>query len=295
MRTRALPIGLLATGETVGRARRTALADPRMAALVIPTSPAAEGDFEGGEFRFHQLKHITVDRVREPVRLAVHETGAGTDVVADRRGNRLLVRGSDRAHQVAADMLKTLDVLPTGETEVSTSQSESPPPAPTHAALAEVQITALAALAGRHVLDPELRLAQADHSLAWLGDLSKGKNWVYDLRRHEKAITAAMAVGPLGPKAAVVLGNLGTHASQQMLAGWASQHTLPMATREAAAAALATSLARYGIQLTREEVESQYSRYNATRDLDEATQKLMGGILDALEAAAAKRATRLPQ
>jgi CheY-like chemotaxis protein len=297
MRTATIPIGLLATGETYSRARRMALADPRMAALVIPTVVVVEDNPDGGEFRFHPLKHVTVDRVREPVRLAVHETGAGTDVVVDTRANRLLVRGSQEAHEVAAEVIKSLDVLPADAeaAAVRESESTSQPPPPTHAALAEVQITALAALAGRHVIDPELRLAEADQALNWLGELSNEKNWLYDLRRHERAVTAAMTVGPLGPKAAPILGNLGTHASQQMLANAASQHTLPLNTRHAAAAALAKSLARYGIQLTREEVASQYDRYNATRDLDEATQKLMAGILDALETAAKKRATPLPR
>ena len=56
-----------------------------------------------------------------------------------------------------------------------------------------------------------------------------------------------------------------------------------MEERRAAAAALTASVDRYGLQLTREQILEQYSRYNASETADADTQQVLSKILDILE------------
>jgi hypothetical protein len=83
--------------------------------------------------------------------------------------------------------------------------------------------------------------------------------------------------------AAVALGNLGTHTAQRALVDFAGQSARPSAARRAAASALADSVRRFGVQLTIGEIESQYDRYNRSRDLGPAEQQALAAVLDALE------------
>ncbi len=127
------------------------------------------------------------------------------------------------------------------------------------------------------------RLAEAAAAVDWLTALADRPQKVFDVRREEPAIARALAAPPLTPKAASLLGRLGTAKAQRSLVDLADLATQPLATRQAAAAAFATSTARYGVLLTSGEILHQYELYNANAGRDADTHAVLSAILDAIE------------
>ncbi len=148
----------------------------------------------------------------------------------------------------------------------------------------EKQAGHLLALRGRLAVGGDVRQRQAELALAWLADLSGSSQAVYDLRRCERVLQDALQSQNHSAAAAAALANLGTHGAQRALVDLASQSSRPIGMRQAAEAAFAKSVPLRGIQLTSDEIVRQYDRYNASRDLNEATQKVLGSILDTIEA-----------
>jgi hypothetical protein len=142
----------------------------------------------------------------------------------------------------------------------------------------------LLALQGRHAVSPDVRQRQAELALAWLAKISAQPHAVYDLSRCESTVANALLSPNHSAAAAEFLANLGTHTAQRSLVDLASQTSRPIAMRQQAAAAFAKSVPLRGIQLTSDEIVRQYDRYNASRTLNEATQKVLGSILDTIEA-----------
>jgi hypothetical protein len=157
-------------------------------------------------------------------------------------------------------------------------------PQATDAATIQKQADQLMALHGRHAVSAAVRERQAELALAWIVKLSAQSQAVYDLSRCETALLASLGSPSSSAAAAEALANLGTHNAQRALVDLASQSTRPISVRQAAAKAFAKSVPRRGVQLTSEEIVRQYDRYNASRDMNEATQTLLGQILDAIEA-----------
>jgi hypothetical protein len=83
--------------------------------------------------------------------------------------------------------------------------------------------------------------------------------------------------------ATVVLGNLGTPASQRRLLDLADLTSQPMPARQAAAAAFGRSVRRYGVLLTKPEILEQYALYNANAGRDPDTNAILATVLDAIE------------
>lgn len=131
----------------------------------------------------------------------------------------------------------------------------------------------------------EERLTQAKFALTWVRRLAEQGNRVYELVQLEPAVRALLPFEPYTADAAATLVALGTASGQRDLVELASSEVLPMPQRELSAQAFADSVERHGILLTTKEIELQYDRYNASATADEATQKLLGGILDAMESA----------
>jgi len=90
----------------------------------------------------------------------------------------------------------------------------------------------------------------------------------------------------LGSKAAAVLGNLGSVESQQALVELASRWTQPLEARRAAVKAFRRNIEASGILLTSRQILRQYDRYNQSEKLDQPTQRILGLILDCIEAPA---------
>lgn len=139
------------------------------------------------------------------------------------------------------------------------------------------------ALAAHPLPDSAARTQQAGQALDWLAKLLAADAPYDELLRNASLVGRTLFVPELAEPSIRVLGALGTADSQTALADYASAQATPIEMRRAAAAALAVSLKRFGIQLTRDQVLRQYDRYNASETADADTQQLLGGILDALE------------
>jgi hypothetical protein len=148
---------------------------------------------------------------------------------------------------------------------------------------ARAELDSLAALRPQEAVGFEERQQQAGRALACLATLAASSRKVYDLRPAEEAVAAAMYVPGLGGRVAAVLANLPSRASQTALVDLASRPAQPLEARQAAARAFRISTQRYGLLLTEEAVDRQYKRYQRSKDLDVATQQVLGSLLDAIE------------
>lgn len=146
------------------------------------------------------------------------------------------------------------------------------------------QLEQLTALAPRAFVDLAERQRQAAEALDRLAEVSRPGEKLYDVGRTQNAVLAALYTPGLGSKAAAVLGNLGNAESQRALVELASRWTQPLEVRRAAVDAFRQNSRASGILLTNREILLQYERYNQSENLDQATQQVLGSILDCIEA-----------
>ena len=140
-------------------------------------------------------------------------------------------------------------------------------------------------LASRRSVPAARRLEQAVDAMQWLTHLtrySQSYAW-YDLSRVRSMAESALATGDLADEAVDLLGYLGTESSQKTLVDLASQNGLPMQRRLRAANAFTEAVLRRGLMLHQADIDRQYDRYNASADADQATQEILGQLLDAIE------------
>jgi len=158
-------------------------------------------------------------------------------------------------------------------------------PQPQDTATMAFQVRRLISRAGRRLVPHEERVVQAGKALDHLATLAEDpkRYRFYDLCGQEKAVAAALLSPKLAPKAAHVLGLMGTPSAQRALVQVASQNARPLAQRQAAAKGFVAAVARRRVRLTTEEIKLQYERYNQSETLDPATQEVLGSILDAIE------------
>lgn len=147
----------------------------------------------------------------------------------------------------------------------------------------QFQVASLLGLLGTQHVGHDVRLQHAARALGWLGELSAREQSVYDLRSLDDAVQTALQLPELAPLAAPVLARFGRHSSQRALVNLASREGLGVETREVAAKAFCASVARFGIQLTTDEIVQQYDRYNNSADRDVATQQILASVLDCIE------------
>ncbi|MEX0585986.1 MAG: hypothetical protein WD176_05045 [Pirellulales bacterium] len=150
-------------------------------------------------------------------------------------------------------------------------------------ALAQI-VERLQAAAGRDAVNAAERAEQSAEATAWIANLLAADRPFYVLQRAAPVLEAAVYKLPSNQSAVAALVELGTSASQRALVNFASQTTLPVASRAEAVAAFATSVKAHGVLLTTDEIIAQYDRYNASEGADADTQKVFGAILDAIEA-----------
>lgn len=146
------------------------------------------------------------------------------------------------------------------------------------------QVDRLATLAPRTFVGFAERQRQAAEALDRLVELSGSKSNFYDLRRVQDAVMRALYTPKLAAKAAAILGNLNSAESQRALVELASRWTQPLDVRKAAVQAFRRNTREHGILLTTAEISRQYDRYNASENLDVNTQRVLGLILDCIEA-----------
>ena len=105
----------------------------------------------------------------------------------------------------------------------------------------------------------------------------------YQIQRHQEVIFALLANESHTAKACEMIAKLGTAKSQQALANFASQSGFSIAQRQSAAECFSASVKKFGTLLTTDQIQQQYDRYNATESQSAEVQKLMGGMVDAIE------------
>ena len=147
------------------------------------------------------------------------------------------------------------------------------------------EVTRVVASAGRNYITRDERLAQARLALTAIGKLAETPEGFtrWNLLRHESALIEALDNPALSAAAAGVLGRLGTPTSQKALVNFASQHARAATDRQAAAAAFAAAVKARGLNLTQQQIVTQFDRYNASERQDAQTQAVLGSVLDAIE------------
>ncbi|MCC6494172.1 MAG: hypothetical protein IT424_14255 [Pirellulales bacterium] len=139
------------------------------------------------------------------------------------------------------------------------------------------------ALSGRPIPPDDVRTAQAEQALRWIAQLLANGSPYDELQRGAKALDRTLLAPPLTAATIDVLAVVGTSESQRALADAASGSARPVEARRGAAKALAQSVAKFGLQLSRDEILRQYDRYNASATADADTQQVLGEILDIIE------------
>jgi CheY-like chemotaxis protein len=142
----------------------------------------------------------------------------------------------------------------------------------------------LAEIKPRDLVQPEERLRQAGDALDLLAELARTSPKLYDIRRAQDSVISAMKIPSLAAKAVAVLANVNSPEAQQTLVATASRDTSPIELRQAAVEAFRASVQAHGILLKTDEILRQYDIYNQSKNADEATQKVLGLLLDCLEA-----------
>jgi hypothetical protein len=148
------------------------------------------------------------------------------------------------------------------------------------------QLDQLTALAPAEFVDNAVRQQQASEALDLLAELSRSSGKLYDLRRVQDSVLAAIQNPKLAVKAVAVLAELNSAESQRTLLDVASRFTHPLALRKAAAGAFCQNREKHGLLLTTVEIHEQYRRYNESESQDAATQQILGLILDSFEVSA---------
>ena len=146
------------------------------------------------------------------------------------------------------------------------------------------QIERLHELAGSRFVPFGIRQLQAAAALELLAQLAADNGGAFNVSRSQAAALRSLHAPGLGEKAAAVLAGIGSPASQRALIDLAGRATQPLELRQAAMVGFRKSIQRHGILLTTEEIRKQYDRYNQSQYQDVATRKILGQILDCIEA-----------
>jgi hypothetical protein len=146
------------------------------------------------------------------------------------------------------------------------------------------QLAQLLALAPREFVTHVERQQQAAAAMKLLAELSITAGDVFDLRRVQDSVIAALYTPGMTAKATAALANLGSPESQRALVELASRNTQPLAVRQSAVAAFRLHTKKFGILLLPAEIRRQYDRYNQSASLDKPTQQVLSEVLDCIEA-----------
>ncbi len=146
------------------------------------------------------------------------------------------------------------------------------------------QLEQLATLRPQDFVGFEERQQQAAEALDLLAELAKSSGKIYDIRRTQNALLTALSNPALSKKAISVLANIPSPEVQRALVETAGRATLPLEIRLAAVAAFRQNTQDHGILLTTAEIQRQYQLYNDNKNSDPDAQKILGMILDCLEA-----------
>ena len=130
------------------------------------------------------------------------------------------------------------------------------------------------------------RRRHAALAIRWLEKVSgeRANYPFYDLGSQQDALASILYTPGFAESGSKILASLGTPKAQRELINFASQSGYPIEDREKVVQAFAKSVKLGGTLLTTREIQQQYDRYNASKTEPEETQKILGSILDVLEA-----------
>ncbi len=148
------------------------------------------------------------------------------------------------------------------------------------------QLQQLAELRPEEFVGFDERQCQAGEALELLAELGRDSGKLYDMHQAERLVLTALDTPSLSEKAIAVLSVINSPEAQRALVATAGQIAQPLEIRQAAASAFRQNLQAHGILLNTEEIKKQYQQYNEAKDQDAASQKILGFILDCLEAPA---------
>lgn len=132
--------------------------------------------------------------------------------------------------------------------------------------------------------DAEDRREQGAQALEWIDNLLSEDRRFYNVRGRPSEMEATLTAMAIPTDAQLAtLAKLGTAASQRSLVTYVNQSGLPIEVRQQAAAAFAKAVDQHGLMLTTKEIHQQYDHYNASETADEATQQVLGTVLDTIE------------
>ena len=129
------------------------------------------------------------------------------------------------------------------------------------------------------------RAQQADVAASWLEKVVSDDQLrkVIDLSPNQEYLIHGLYIPGLSPQFAEVLGRLGTRDAQLALLRVAGDLGQPLESRQRAVEAFGRAIQSAGVLLTRQEIERQYERYNASESESSESQQVLGQILDQLE------------
>lgn len=129
------------------------------------------------------------------------------------------------------------------------------------------------------------RRLHSEFAINWLIQAAQGgEDYAFlNLSSYEKQLGKLIYTRGMEKPAAQMIAALGTTQSQKLLVGYASETSLPIENRQAAAAAFKNSVDNNGILLKSNEILHQYDLYNASETDSQESQKVFGSILDTIE------------
>lgn len=129
------------------------------------------------------------------------------------------------------------------------------------------------------------RYRHAARSVRWLEVAAVDSDLdFYHFGSHQKQLLGLLYHPEFTSSAAKILATQPTAVAQRAMLGFVSQGDLPIEARELVADAFETAVKRGGTMLTTGEIQLQYERYNASESQPEETQKVLGRVLDVIEA-----------
>ena len=129
------------------------------------------------------------------------------------------------------------------------------------------------------------RYRHAARAVTWLEESTTDPQLnFYNFGTHQQQLLGLLYHPEFTDAAAKILSTQPTASAQRAMLGFVSQGDLPIEAREKVANAFEAAVKRSGIMLTSGEIELQYERYNASESQPEETQKVLGGVLDVIEA-----------
>lgn len=139
-------------------------------------------------------------------------------------------------------------------------------------------------LAGADRTVPADRVRHARTALTWLVTMSENPPEGLATSDLENAARESLQTPGLEPLGIQILAQLATPAAQTELVEAVSRDAWPLQLRLAALGGFGEAVKRRGVQLTTEQILRQYERYNQSSHREPAVQRLLGLVLDWIEA-----------